>query len=273
MKFSVLMSVYHKEDPENFDMALHSILVNQTMLPNDFVLVCDGPLTKELDSVIEKYCSLCPEILKVHRLEKNGGLGNALNYGLSLCKCDLVARADSDDVCVPTRFETQVAYMQSNPQVAVCSSDIAEFESNPQKPQRIKRMPQEHGELYKMAKFRNPINHMAAMVRKKVIEEVGSYIHLHYLEDYYLWLRVLCSGYELGNIGQVLVHARVGNGMVQRRGSKQYISGWNTLSKYMMKHKMIGLPGYCKNMICVSAFVFIPPFARDFLYNKILRKR
>lgn len=272
MSFSVLMPVYYKEDPSHFDLALNSILVEQTLLPDDFVLVCDGPLTEKLDAVIDKYRTLFPAAMNVFRLEKNEGLGNALNYGLAHCRYDLVARADSDDICVPTRFETQVAYMHNNPQVAVCSSDIAEFESDPDCVLRIKQMPQEHKDLYEMAKFRCPINHMAAMFRKKVIEEVGSYMHLYYLEDYYLWLRVLGAGYELGNIGQVLVKARVGNGMTTRRGNKQYISGWRTLSRYMMEHKMIGRLGYCKNMVCVSAFIYAPPALKEFLYNKVLRK-
>lgn len=272
MSFSVLMSVYYKENPQFFDLALESNLKLQTLAPDDFVLVCDGPLTPELDAVIEKYQALYPAILNVYRLESNVGLGKALNYGLSMCKFDLIVRADSDDVCVPTRFETQISFMESHPNIALCSSHIAEFDTDPTKPSRVKYMPTEHAEIYKMAKFRCPINHMAAAFKKSVIEEVGSYMHLHYLEDYYLWLRVICAGYELANIGEILVHARVGNGMAARRSDKRYISGWTTLSRYMLSHNMINRVEYCKNMIAVCAFIYTPTPLKEFLYKKVLRK-
>lgn len=272
MSFSVLMSVYFKENPQFFDLALESNLKQQTLPPDELVLVCDGPLTAELDTVIEKYQALYPETLNVYRLESNVGLGKALNYGLAKCKFDLVARSDSDDVCAPTRFEKQILFMESHPNVAVCSSDIAEFDTDPANPSRVKCMPREHAEIYKMAKFRNPINHMAAVFRKSVIEEVGSYMHLPYLEDYYLWLRVICAGYELANIGEALVHARVGNGMAARRGNRKYISGWRTLSRYMLENNMINRAEYCKNMIAVCAFIYTPTFLKEFLYKKVLRK-
>ena len=101
-KFSVLMSVYYKEKPKFFDLALESNLIKQTLPPNEFVLVCDGELTPDLEAVIEKYRKLYPNVLKVYRKE-NGGLGKALNFGLPKCSYPLVARSDSDDVCSADR--------------------------------------------------------------------------------------------------------------------------------------------------------------------------
>ena len=127
--FSVLMSVYFKENPIYFESSLKSNLVNQSLKPSEFVLVCDGVLTPELESVIVKYQELFPQILKVYRKE-NGGLGNALNYGLPKCSFPLIARADSDDICTPDRYELPVKYMNEHPNVGLISSYFDEFNTD-----------------------------------------------------------------------------------------------------------------------------------------------
>ena len=270
-KFSVLMSVYQKEKPEFFDLSLKSNLIDQTLTPNEFVLVCDGDLTPQLEGIIEKYKRLCPDILKVYRKE-NGGLGKALNFGLPKCSYSLVARSDSDDVCANTRFEKQVAYMEQHPEVGIISSYIDEFSDDWMKPIHIKTLPLTHDELYEMAKFRCPLNHMSVMMRKDDILRIGSYRHIPYIEDYELWVRAMINNIKIGNVGDVLVHARIGNGMVQRRGTKKYIKSWHLMNKDMIKVGMIGYCTYLRNMLAITAFVFMPVKLKEFLYKKVLRK-
>jgi glycosyltransferase involved in cell wall biosynthesis len=234
------------------------------------VLVCDGPLTEGLNKVIEFYEELSPA-LKVVRLEKNMGLGHALNYGLKQCTYELIARSDSDDVCTPNRFEKQIDHMLNN-DVDIVSSYIDEFNDDFNKPLRYKTLPITHDEIAKMAKFRNPINHMSVMFKKSKILEIGSYQHVPYVEDYYLWIRALNNGAKLANIDEVLVHARVGNGMEKRRSNKAYIKSWKSLSEYMLRNKMISLTEYIKNMISVRFFVYMPVSMKSFIYKYILRK-
>lgn len=271
-KFSVLMAVYIKENPAFFDLSLKSNLDDQTRKPDEFILVCDGPLTIELNQVISKYQEKYPDFLRVFRTEKNQGLGEALNYGLSKCSHDIVLRSDSDDVCAMDRFEKQVRFIENHPEIAVCSSHIEEFDSDWQHPDKKKTLPLANDDLYKMAKFRNPINHMAAAFRKNIILSVGSYRHIPYIEDYELWVRVLINGYKIANIDDVLVYARVGNGMVGRRGNKQYVSSWKKLSEYMLKNGMINKVEYCRNMVAVRAFVYMPISLKETVYEMILRK-
>lgn len=270
-EFSVLMSVYCKEKAEYFDLSLESNLVKQTLRPGEFVLVCDGELTPELDAVIDKYKALCPDVLKVYRKE-NGGLGKALNFGLEKCSYPLVARSDSDDVCVETRFEKQVRYMDEHPDVCAISSYIDEFEEDWNKPSRVKTLPLGNDELYQMAKFRNPLNHMSVMMRRDDIVRIGSYRHILYIEDYELWVRILINGMKLGNVGEVLVHARVGNGMIKRRGNNAYIDSWRQLNKYMKDNGMVNGIIYLRNMIAVRCFVYMPVGLKEFVYKTILRK-
>ena len=272
-KFSVLMSVYYKELPEAFDLALSSILEKQTLLPDEFVLVCDGPLSEELDNIINKYVTKFEDIMKVYRLESNVGLGKALNYGLERCTYNYIARADSDDICNRYRFEKQMRYLIDNPDVDVIGSNIEEFNDVPGDIGLEKKMPKTEKEILKMSRFRNPFNHMTVVFKKNVIESVGSYQHLPYLEDYYLWVRVLSKGYKVYNIDEPLVNARIGNGMVKRRGEKQYISSWRKLNIFMLSQGMINYACYSRNMLAVRLFIYIPNNVREIVYKNILRKQ
>ena len=113
IKFSVLMSVYYKEKPEWLEFSLSSVL-DQTLLPNEIVIVKDGPIDDELNLVIDEYSNKNPELFKVYSLNKNVGLGPALNYGMKQCQYDLIARMDSDDYIVPERFEKQLSIYKEN---------------------------------------------------------------------------------------------------------------------------------------------------------------
>lgn len=88
--YSVLMSVYYKECPGFLSISMDSIR-NQIVPTNDFVVICDGPLTPELNSVLQEEQKLFGEVLHVYRLKKNGRFGNALNEGLKICRNELVA--------------------------------------------------------------------------------------------------------------------------------------------------------------------------------------
>lgn len=272
LKFSVLMSVYQKEEPEFLATALKSNLTDQTRLPDEMILVCDGPLTEKLDEVIRQFADQYPDVLKVFRLPENGGLGKALNYGLEQCGCEWVARSDSDDICDSRRFEVQLNYLQEHPEIDILGTCIDEFDVDWERPLRRKHMPLLHAEIAKMAKSRNPINHMTVMFRKSAVLEAGSYQHLPLMEDYYLWVRAICGGARLANVDQVLVHARVGNGMAHRRGNRSQIRSRKELNEYMLQHGMITRAESVKNMAYIIGFTCCPDWVREFVYNKLLRR-
>lgn len=270
--FSVLMSVYAKENPEHLRQALESNL-KQTVVPDELVLVCDGPLTDELDKVIADFKTIYPEHLQIYRLQENRGLGEALNYGLEKCRYDWVARSDSDDICAPDRFEILMDYVNTHPNIDILGSYIDEFNSDYQNPVHKKQLPLEHDAIVELAKFRNPMNHMAVMFKKETIEKIGSYQHLPYVEDYYLWIRAIQSGAKLANVDQYLVHARIGNGMMKRRSNIEYIKSWKRLNQYMVEHKMISVVTQQRNMLAVRAFIYMPVKMKELVYKYILRKK
>ena len=181
--FSVLMSVYFKEKPLYLDLALESVF-NQTIKPNEVILVEGGSLTEELEEVISKYEKKYSDILKVIKYEKNRGLGIALHDGLLECSNDIVFRMDTDDICVNDRFEKQLEVFKNNV-VDVVGSNICEYDDDMENMTGMRIVPENDRDIKKMAKKRNPMNHMTVAYRKQAVIEVGNYQDMAYFEDYY----------------------------------------------------------------------------------------
>ena len=268
--YSVLMSVYHKEKAEFLREALDSIW-NQTVQTDDFVLVCDGPLNEELDSVIAEHEKAHPGVLHVIRLEKNGGLGNALNIGIKQCKNELIARMDSDDISYPDRCEIQLKIFESRYDVDLVSGTIEEFIDTKDVIESRRELPVEPDEVYEYCKTRCPFNHPCIMYKKTAIEESGGYIPFK-LEDYYLWVRVLQHGFRGYNIKESLLWMRAGANMYKRRGGKAYAEAVKELFKYMRDTGFITKGQYfkCTTVRCAGALA--PNWLRKFLYKTLLRK-
>lgn len=270
-EYSVLMSVYYKEKPEYLNQAIESIQT-QTLSTNNFVLVCDGPLTPELDAIINVKQHEMGDSLNVVRLAKNGGLGNALNEGIKHCKNELVARMDSDDIAYPDRCERQINVFNTHPNVSICSGIVEEFVATPEVVE-VKRVPPEvHEEIVKFAKKRNPFNHPCVMYKKCAVEAVGSYQDFYLLEDYYLWLRMLMAGYEGYNIQEPLLYMRAGSDMYLRRAGWKYAKTQIQLFKFMKKQGFINNRQYIKSCMIRSGSALAPNWLRKFVYGKVLRK-
>lgn len=231
---SVLMSLYKKEEPGWFRKALESITSAQERQPDEVVLVCDGPLTGELDKIISEYEIAGCVPLRTVRLPENQGLGIALREGLEACRGELVARMDTDDIAEAPRLRLQEEYMNSHEDVAACGGEIAEFIDEGDII-RVKHMPSSPEQVYKYGKKRNPINHMTVMFRKSAVLEAGSYQHFPLLEDYHLWSRMLAAGCRIANLDTVLVNARIGSSFAQRRGGKDYYNWYKKLRHLQME--------------------------------------
>ena len=126
MKFSCLLSLYKKENPAYFKVAMDSIL-NQTLLPTEIVLVEDGKLTEELDNIINDYVNQYPELFKIVAFDENRGLGLALRDGVLACSYDYIARMDTDDISDKHRFEKQIAYLEKYPEIDLLVTAISEL--------------------------------------------------------------------------------------------------------------------------------------------------
>ena len=269
--FSVLMAVYKKEQPLFFKEALRSVF-EQSLIPNEVVLVKDGPLTEELEQIIVDFSSK-NEQLKVITLEKNQGLGEALRIGLNACSFDLVARMDSDEICKPYRFEKQIAFLKEHKEITIVGSWIEEFSDCKEEIEAIRELPQEDKQLKIFMKWRNPFNHMTVMFRKKDILAVGGYQPFYLLEDYYLWNRLANANYYFANIGESLLWARGGYTMLERRGGWKYVVSESKLLKFMYRSGRINIVEFGANLMMKSIIRLIGKHLRHTIYTFFLRKK
>ena len=270
MQFTVLMSVYYKEKAEYLQLALESI-INQTLKPDEIVLVQDGKLTEELQAVITKYQQNYPDIFKTYALQQNQGLGKALNFGMQKCSNELIARMDTDDIAEPNRFELQIKEFAQDKELTLCGGQIAEFADNTKEITGYRNVPLKHNEILNFAKKRNPFNHMAVMFKKQAVQSVGGYLDMPYFEDYWLWARMLKSGYKAKNIDQVLVKVRAGQDMIARRGGLNYA---RCIIRFEKALHSIGIINFAE-MICYitmrTTLAIIPESLRLFIYRWKLR--
>ena len=274
MNFSVLLSVYIKENPEFLANALESVF-NQTLMPDEVVLVQDGPLTIELDNIISKYKKLYPSILKTIILTENKGLGNALRIGVENCSYDIIARMDTDDIARPYRFEKQIGFLQEYPEIGAIGSNIEEFNENPGDLNRFKLNPETHEELIAQIKLKSPFNHPSMMMRKQALMEAGNYNgDILLFEDYSVFLRMWKAGIRFYNLQEVLLDFRVGSGIetIKRRSGKHYIDKEKKFLDYAKSINAFSSFDVFKYKLIKFPVRIMPPQVVLFIYNKFLRK-
>ena len=268
--YSVLMSVYYKEHPDYLRQSMQSIY-DQTVPTDDFVLVCDGPLTPELDAVISSMQQQFGSRLHVCRLSKNGGLGKAVNFGIGQCKNDLVARMDSDDVSRPDRCQRQLAIFQNHPEYSLVSGIVEEFSDTITNVSVRRIVPEHQDDIITFAKKRNPFNHPCIMYKKSDVEAAGGYQDFYLLEDYYLWIRMLQNGFIGYNLQEPLLWMRAGSDMYKRRGGWKYVQSQHNLFKYMAQTGFITGRQYQVQSVVRLIGAVVPNWLRAFLFKKILR--
>lgn len=269
--FSVLMSVYKNEKSTYLNASLMSI-ENQTVVPDEIILVEDGPLTKELYEVIDTHRNMFGKGFRVVVLNKNQGLGNALRIGTKYVSTKWIARMDTDDIAVPNRFELQLREIEKNPQLAVIGGQVDEFEGSIDNIVGKRTVPCSQADIYKFIKWRSPFNHPTVMINKTMLEKVGGYENKGKLEDYFLWAKIIAKGYAVRNLPQVLVHMRVDSGMYNRRGEFKNLKPIIELRNFLYKNGLVTLTErYIGNTIMIMNII-IPSKLRKVIYELFLHK-
>lgn len=270
--YSILMSVYQKETPENLRLSMESMLT-QTVMADEFVLVCDGPLTEALDAVVLDYQNRYPQVMRIVRLQNNQGLANALNAGLRVCRNSLVARMDSDDFAPPERCQLQVDAFEKDPELVLVGGTVKEFVGEPSHVTGCKQMPLTQQEILRYARKRNPFNHPTVMFRAEAIRDAGGYPDSYrFHEDYALWAKLLLRGAKTRNLPDVLCYMRTDNGLYRRRGGRAY---WKAAVKFRWHLYRIGLYSLMDFVYVSTALTLTclaPASFRKVIYQTFLRK-
>ena len=270
--YSVLTTVCKSDNPDFLKQSIESML-KQTVITNDYVIVQDGPITEELENVLQNYSSL-HGFFNIIKLEKNGGLGVALNIGLKECRNELIARLDSDDISLPNRCEIQIKEFEKDPELAIIGTDMYEFDKTIDAIKDLKEMPCSSAEIYKYGKRRNPFNHSSVMYRKSVILAVGNYSSIRRSQDVELWSRIIYKGYKTKNISQPLIYFRT-NGIQRLKRKRKWANVKSDINVFKQNYKMgySSLLDYMFVCIYELAFYLIPENLAEFLYKKLFRTK
>lgn len=265
--FSVLLSVYDKNLPNQFDQAIKSIWYDQKLKPAQVVIVEDGRLSKELESVIDYWSNLNKDVFTIVKLSSNQGLAAALNQGISYCRYNLIARMDADDVSLPDRFIRQYNYMIHHPEIDVLGGQIEEWDEKLEKRLAQKFLPLSDNELKFFTKYRCPFNHPTVMYRKDVVCQVGGYKNKK-LEDNYLWINLMLNGSKFANLKFVLVKMRADQMIKGRRGFSVLVPELK-LQKYLYDKGINNLTEFLLNCFFRIILRSVPYTIRVFLYKHL----
>ncbi len=270
-KYSVLFPLYIKDRAEWFIYAMDSML-NQTVKPDEVVIVGDGKLTEELDNAIKNYVNQYPELFKVKIFEQNRGLGKVLADGVNLCSNELIARMDADDYSMPTRCEEQLKILQENPEIDLVGTNVDEFYEEIGNVVAHVVLPENHNEIYKFAKKRCPIRHPSLMYKKSKVLESGNYRDFWHGQDYNLTVHMLLHGCKMYNIQKVLVYMRVNPNFYARRGGVRYMKIILKLKKEFLDYGFYSIWDFIVSGIGSALVCLLPNKMREFIYKKLLRK-
>ena len=196
------------EEPNIVCASLESIR-NQTF-PNFECIVVDESTRTEFAEACRALCAEDPRFIYVHPTERLG-LPKSLNLAISRARGQLIARFDSDDICMPNRLALQVAYMTAHPDIDVVGGGL-EIISESGKLLAFRDYPVDHVTIERRFQTTTPIAHPTVMVRKHIFDQHGGYDpSFRFAEDLDLWLRLLNQGVRFANLKEVLVRYRQQN--------------------------------------------------------------
>ncbi|MDE5997571.1 MAG: glycosyltransferase [Muribaculaceae bacterium] len=264
MKLSVLISVYKTERPELLKVALESIWDIQTYQPDEIILIKDGPLTHELDKVIDKFKLKVRDKLIILSNSENLGLTKSLNRGLSIVKSDFIARMDSDDISTSTRFQNQIDYLNNNPDVSIVGGALQEFDTEHDN-LGIRVYPTTNDDIKKYIYKASPLAHPAVMMRKIIFDNGLSYNEKYKTsQDIALWFDALKAGYKIGNLNEIVLKFRRDNDVFKRRSRAKaknelliYLNGIRNLYGLFTWRYLFPIARFCFRMMPVSIVKYI----------------
>jgi len=267
------MSLYKNDVPEYLKTALYSVC-DQTLKPSEIVIIGDGPVPAELETVVKDVDSAYPDIaINYYPQPVNQGLGEALRLAVEKAQYDYLARMDSDDISLPDRFEKQMKCFDEDEALSVVGGMITEFENTPDKIVDKRIVPLDDREIKSFMKSRCGVNHVTVILKKADILKAGNYSSRFRQEDYYLWARMMKAGCKFRNIPDVVVNVRSGSDQFARRGGFKYFKQHMEVFKYMYREGLISFPRLFYNFIVRGTVqLFFPNRLRTSVYQHMLRR-
>lgn len=259
-EFSVLLPVYAGDAAHRVRRAIASVTVDQSVPPAQLVIVRDGPVGEDIEAVLSEAERNPDHRADVLRLPAGVGLAEALDAGLELCRYDVVARMDADDVALPERFERQLALLVEG--YDIVGSAIAEIGDDETRRLASRPVPVTHREIMAQLGFRTPFNHPSVMYRASAVRAAGGYRGVPDMEDYWLWARMLHGGSLGANVPDVLVLYRVSDGAYARRGGRRMLLAELRLQRRLLGAHYLGPLAFGRNVLVRGAYRLVPTRVR-----------
>lgn len=270
-KYSVLMSLYHKEKAEYLRKSLDS-MINQTVKPDQIVMVYDGPLTDDLYQTMDEYISSYPNLFTIVKNEKNIGLGLSLNKGLGECRNELVARMDTDDISFPDRCRKQLLAFEKKPELSIVGSAVDEFKGDIINITGRRVVPSTNKDIYNFAKRRSAFNHPSVMYRKSKVLEFSGYSNLRRNQDVDLFGRMIFGECKAFNFTQSLLWFRSNDNLSKRRKSWENTWSYIDTIKRFWKMGYASFFDYITIAVAQTGMYLMPIKLQNLVYKKFLRK-
>lgn len=266
--FSLLMTVYGGDHEDHVRDAFHSAVHDQTLRPDQVVLVQDGPVSAELAARLSALVDGSPVEVTFVRLDHNRGLGPALDAGLHAARHDIVARMDADDVAMPHRFQRQVPLVRAGADLV--GAGLLEFGDDITDIVGRRVPPSDPADIARYSRLHDPFNHPTVVYRRSAVVAAGGYGDLPLMEDYWLFARMIANGAEVVNVAEPLVFYRVGDGAYERRGGRDLLRSELRLQRQMLREGFISQPQYWRNVMVRGGYRLVPTAIRRPFYRRVV---
>lgn len=266
LELSVVMPVYAGADAAHFRRALESIYA-QTYPAAEVIVVEDGPLTPAHYAVLDDFADSDPVLRRI-ALPVNGGAAAGNQAGLAAARHPWIAKMDSDDICLPERFERQ-AHALADGSLDLVGSAVSEFDDAEDNIIGVRRLPGSPAQIAAYARRNNPVNHPTVVYRRELALSVGGYQHLPYMEDYDLCARMLAAGARMRNLDESLMLFRAGADMLERRRSPGIFAAELQLQRNLRAYGLTSRTDMAVNIVARSTFRLLPAPVLRFAYKRM----
>lgn len=267
-QLSLLLPVWSGDRPEFLTEAFRSTVDAQSRRPDQVVIVRDGPVDAPLAARIAELAATSPVPVDVVELERNVGLGPALDAGLAACRFDVVARMDADDISLPHRFAVQMPIIESG--VDLVGSGLVEFDGQVDDVLATRTPPTDPVDIRARARFADPFNHPTVVYRSHLVRGVGGYTDFPLMEDYLLWAKMIVAGARVANVAEPLVAYRVGAGAYARRGGARQLRAELALQRRFRRLGFTSRAQFLRNVVVRGGYRLVPERLRRVAYRRIV---
>lgn len=271
-KIAVLLPVYAGDNAEWFRLSLDSVLSQKGCKPIIYVGV-DGPVGANIRTVLTYYAERSD--VRIYSFPINRGLPSILNRLIDIvCQEDFefIARMDADDISMPDRFQNQIDYMKKHTEIAVVGGSIQEFNAN-KGCVNIRHYPETNEDVIKYICKASPCAHPATMMCRKIFDKGIRYNENYRTsQDIALWYDILCAGYKIGNLKDVVLRFRLADDVFKRRSRKKARNEFRIYCDGI--HRLYGFFSWRYIYpLCRYIFRLLPMSVIQWFYNSKIRQK